>query len=377
MNNEAKCSCQHCNGHIAFPSEMAGQMFACPHCGLETKLSVPTTQLNNPSKNISVEIKRGVSPLGIASLVLGFTACVFCWIPLVGLLAVPLALIGLLLALVGIIMAGVNKKTGFVFPISGAVVCLFPVFIAFALTGGLAATFSGGQFSGTQEWSKSMSEKRGEINVVVRRVHIGEVVINDALGQRQITRENFLTITLAVANMEPNKKIDFRSWNGTANLSDNNGNNYKRINVTPDMGITPNMNDGTAGRMKLDGVPVISITPNMEGRIANVGPVSIYPQKKQLDAIVFEPPVENTQWLHLELPADNFGGSGKLRFEIPIGKILAATAAIRKLAYDYESSLPKDRMRIDPKVEKAYESNLQLARSHLANAETNLETSPQ
>jgi hypothetical protein len=43
MSDEAKCKCQFCNQHIAFPVEMAGQMFACPHCGLETKLFIPQT----------------------------------------------------------------------------------------------------------------------------------------------------------------------------------------------------------------------------------------------------------------------------------------------------------------------------------------------
>ena len=143
MSAEVKCNCQHCNGHIAFPAEMTGQTVSCPHCGLETKLIVPA--LNKPAsavpKDVRVEIKRGASPFGIAALVLGIISCIFCWIPFLGLLAVPLALIGLLLALVGLIMAGVNKKTGFVFPISGAVVCLLSVFIAFAVTGGLAAAF--------------------------------------------------------------------------------------------------------------------------------------------------------------------------------------------------------------------------------------------
>ncbi len=41
MSTEAKCSCQFCNGHIAFDSAMDGQMIACPHCGLETKLFAP------------------------------------------------------------------------------------------------------------------------------------------------------------------------------------------------------------------------------------------------------------------------------------------------------------------------------------------------
>src|ERR1035437_9752845 len=128
-----KCSCNHCSGHIEFDPEHAGQMVACPHCGLETKLYVPKVPLNKPFQNVSVEIKRGASPLGIASLVLGIVACVFCWIPFRGLFIIPISAIGFLLAIAGIVMAGVSKKTGFAFPISGLVVCVLSVFIAFAV----------------------------------------------------------------------------------------------------------------------------------------------------------------------------------------------------------------------------------------------------
>ncbi len=41
MSAESKCNCQHCNGHISFPSEMAGQTTNCPHCQLETLLFIP------------------------------------------------------------------------------------------------------------------------------------------------------------------------------------------------------------------------------------------------------------------------------------------------------------------------------------------------
>ncbi|HSY20106.1 MAG TPA: DUF4429 domain-containing protein [Candidatus Acidoferrales bacterium] len=41
MSEEAKCDCQHCGGHIAFPSEAAGQTVECPHCKNETLLSLP------------------------------------------------------------------------------------------------------------------------------------------------------------------------------------------------------------------------------------------------------------------------------------------------------------------------------------------------
>lgn len=40
--SEAKCSCQFCSGHISFPANTAGQTVACPHCGLETTLFIPS-----------------------------------------------------------------------------------------------------------------------------------------------------------------------------------------------------------------------------------------------------------------------------------------------------------------------------------------------
>ena len=48
MSAETKCSCQFCNGHIAFDTTMAGQLVACPHCGMETKLFVPNIPLDPP-----------------------------------------------------------------------------------------------------------------------------------------------------------------------------------------------------------------------------------------------------------------------------------------------------------------------------------------
>lgn len=39
----AKCSCQHCGGHIEFPIEAAGQKVTCPHCKWPTLLSLAHT----------------------------------------------------------------------------------------------------------------------------------------------------------------------------------------------------------------------------------------------------------------------------------------------------------------------------------------------
>ena len=114
MSNESQsrfvtCRCQHCDGHIEFDASRAGESVACPHCGLETKLFVPQVPSGQPAQNVSVEIKRGASPLGIASLVLGIIACVFCWIPFLGLFIIPISAIGILLAVAGIIMPAVSE----------------------------------------------------------------------------------------------------------------------------------------------------------------------------------------------------------------------------------------------------------------------------
>jgi hypothetical protein len=110
------------------------------------------------------------------------------------------------------------------------------------------------------------------------------------------------------------KKVDFTGWGGvelgvdgsSASLTDNNQNNYRRI---------------------ADGMAPDS---------------AIYPQQEASDTISFETPVENIRWLHLELPAKNFGGSGMLRFEFSIDKIKAAMAEVRKAQADYVSWVAND-----------------------------------
>jgi hypothetical protein len=63
MNAESKCNCQHCNGHIAFPTEMAGQSINCPHCQLETLLFItPATVPQKQSSSV-----RKINKLGLVA----------------------------------------------------------------------------------------------------------------------------------------------------------------------------------------------------------------------------------------------------------------------------------------------------------------------
>jgi DNA-directed RNA polymerase subunit RPC12/RpoP len=67
-----KCSCNHCFGHIEFDASQAGQVVACPHCGLETILFVPpkppvpeesltSHKPNSPAINLKNTLKSKLS----------------------------------------------------------------------------------------------------------------------------------------------------------------------------------------------------------------------------------------------------------------------------------------------------------------------------
>lgn len=320
------CCCQYCDGGIEFDASefQKGETrnVECPHCHFETELFVPEIKPSKPAppQDARMEVKRGISPPGVAALVLGILSGLFCWIPLHGFLALSIAFIGLLLAIAGMVMAGINKTTGFSFPISGGIVCVLSAFIALATAGGFSKAISSAMTrakhtnqesqpskpgGAIEKWSKSLSITQGDMKISVNEVHIGAVHGSDELGQPEATKDEVLTIDLAVANLNQTTTTDFQTWRGTAiaigggyaNLTDNHGKSYKRINITPSM---------------KDGSP-------------NPDTVSIAPLKEQHDIVVFELPAGNIQWLHFELPAENFGGDGVLRFEIPASKIFHQT----------------------------------------------------
>ena len=332
MSNEAKCSCQFCNGHIAFSAEMTGQMVACPHCGLETKLFIPNVTkapANSPPQSVSVEIKRGVSPLGIASLVLGIMGCVICWIPILGLFAIPVALIGLVLAFIGVVMAAINKKTGFVFPISGGIVCILSVCIALITTGAVAKLYSDSKKSNqipvstsaetsnqrsvsssptvtsslvapsNSEWTQSRSVKQGDIQLTLIKTHIEtqRSIAHDDPRYKDLVLTNGFAVEIEITNLSPAKIVRGKGWSGENNvtLTDNFGNKYPQNtyrNPDPRWPSPPLMDEFT-----------------------------LYPNQSTRDYMRFDTLVKNIQWLHLELPAENFGGSGVIRFEIPASQI--------------------------------------------------------
>lgn len=110
------------------------------------------------------------------------------------------------------------------------------------------------------------------------------------------SENKLLSITLSIKNVSQKKKIQYAGWSGTdsflpenvALLRDDFDNAYKRVGF--------------------------GFSTHIVGQISNE---SIYPGKEVSDVLVFEPPIGTVASLRLELPAGAFGGTGRLRLEIP------------------------------------------------------------
>lgn len=130
-------------------------------------------------------------------------------------------------------------------------------------------------------WTQSLAVQNDNVEVSIERTLM--------LGP------DTLMIILDVKNLSATQKRDFWTWVGNgsktsrdfATLTDNFNNEYKLYPIT---------NDG-------------------------VYPESLYPGNSISESLQFEHPSQNVKWLHLELPAGNFGGNGMIRFEIPIDRV--------------------------------------------------------
>ncbi len=79
----------------------------------------------------------GHSGLGMASLALGIIACVICWIPVLGLVAVPIGAIGAVLGILGVLVSSLFKRSSAGLPFAGVFVCCLAAGISIASTNSL------------------------------------------------------------------------------------------------------------------------------------------------------------------------------------------------------------------------------------------------
>jgi hypothetical protein len=140
--------------------------------------------------------------------------------------------------------------------------------------------------------------RQGDLQVQIADTAIGKVRLEGSTDRDFLSSDEYLVIKVGLINKNPAKKVDYYSWSGRgmsfhrdyATLKDNFGNNYRRIGF------------GSSTR------PVGSVD----------GFESIYPNKLVTDVLAFELPLDTATHLDLELPAQNYGGEGMIRFRIPI-----------------------------------------------------------
>lgn len=149
------------------------------------------------------------------------------------------------------------------------------------------------------QWAyPEQSVVQGDLEVRFGDAAIGKVPVKSIINDVTMSTDDLLTIKVNLFNPSPTKKVEFHSWAGAdftlhrdyATLVDNFGNVYKRI---------------TFG---LGSYPVGAIER----------PTAVYPNKSVTDVLVFQAPVDTAAYLDLELPANNYGCEGMIRFRIPL-----------------------------------------------------------
>lgn len=154
------------------------------------------------------------------------------------------------------------------------------------------STLSGGWVDAAAKGSATS----GDVNVQVADATVDYVKGKELTNP--IAKDRFLQIRLVLTNTHRSNKVEFRSWG---------------IAVPGDAGI-PQLTDNTGKALKF----ISSFGPKaeVEGQSAKA---IIFPDRYIQDLVIFEAPsmLDKIDFLRLELPSTNVGGSGSLKFHIP------------------------------------------------------------
>lgn len=159
------------------------------------------------------------------------------------------------------------------------------------------------EFKRQLQWSDAAREVRhGDLALRVESVERGPAwTRTSAEDDFAATPEEYLLVRVTLQNVGSERKLHYLGWGSfSASVNGTTGRLVDEHNRT------------YRSRSFGNGVQV-------RGRVSRS--VDIVEGKPVEDTLVFEPPPADVQTLHLELPAENFGGSGHLRLEIPAAAI--------------------------------------------------------
>jgi hypothetical protein len=301
----------------------------------ETRAEVPRAPapISFPAaRSAPVAGRWKIDTLGAVALLLGGLALAVASFPYVGLLTIPLSLLGLIVGVAGWLRAAGTDPVRCAWPIAGAVVSLLVLAVTLLLPGLLrrdssgpsepapdalrtlaipldgnlkkrTLTISGGPRTGSDggEWvdaSQALASRSG-VRLHIQSVAVTAVAFREG-GKKKITPKKYLVVRLQVKNVGAGDIVSYQGWGTaggsgqeTAVLMDSAGKSYGR---------------------KLFG-------PGVEVE-KQVGRFSLFPGRTVEDTLVFEPPANISDFLYLELPATACAGTGTYRFAIPRSMML-------------------------------------------------------
>lgn len=112
------------------------------------------------STTVTVRTRNSASMImGTIALVLGVLAALVAWIPFLGVVAIPVALVGGLLAAIGAFVALIKGFQGMVLPLVAGVVCVGAIVLAWVVTGKSA-----------DAWTESTRRARAEATAAPKPV---------------------------------------------------------------------------------------------------------------------------------------------------------------------------------------------------------------
>jgi HEAT repeat protein len=146
----------------------------------------------------------------------------------------------------------------------------------------------------------------GDVRVSVSSAVV-DVVSGTEGGAEFHSADKLLAVKVRLDNLSESRKVEYTGWGADTGgdelprLTDEQGHAYKLVTFGGDRRVTGQVRAETVG-----------------------------PKKAVTDLIVFDPPADDVQLLKLELPARNFGGSGKVGFKIPRSTILFGAQEVEK-----------------------------------------------
>jgi hypothetical protein len=145
----------------------------------------------------------------------------------------------------------------------------------------------------------------GEIDEIIHGFATGESPTERGLI---IKTSNFLLIKVSVSNTSSNRIYDYTTLRNNATLTDNKGNNYRKIDS--------NQTVEEHGKVSVGWVAPYPLRGKFYSNSSRISP-----HTGREDMLGFDIPDSPGDVLHLELQAENFGGTGKIQFEIPVSRI--------------------------------------------------------